>query len=133
MRAKERTYLANRQWNPLLRLLPREHAQFGFRRKHRGFDGHGIRMSRNVVGQNQNRRLTVPDEIARHLLLPDGEGTGQARRAGLSAFALPAGPAPAGWPPGTPGQVDRGRLAGAAQKNWILPFFHWLESVPALD
>ena len=36
--------------------------------------------------------------------------------------------------PGAPELAERvARLTGAAQKNWILPFFHWLESVPALD
>ena len=33
---EEGTYLAHRQWNSLLRLLPREHAHFGVWREHRG-------------------------------------------------------------------------------------------------
>src|SRR5690349_9040147 len=36
MRAHERTNLAHRQRNPVLGLLPRIEAHFGFRREHRG-------------------------------------------------------------------------------------------------
>jgi uncharacterized protein with HEPN domain len=41
MRPKEGTYLADRQGNPLLGLLPRVHAQFGLRREHRALHGDG--------------------------------------------------------------------------------------------
>jgi len=40
---EEGTYLAHRQGNPLLGLLPREHAHFGLWREHRGLHGDGVR------------------------------------------------------------------------------------------
>ena len=45
--------LAHRQGNPLLGLLPREHAHFGVWREHRGLHGDRIRMHRNVIRQDQ--------------------------------------------------------------------------------
>ena len=66
MRPEEGTYLANRERNPLLRLLPRKHADFGVRRQHRGLHGDRVRMRRDIVRQNEHRRLAVAHEIARH-------------------------------------------------------------------
>ena len=66
MRAQERTDLAHRQRNSLLRLLPREHAHFRLRREHRGLHRDRIRMRRNIVRQDQHRRLATAHEIARH-------------------------------------------------------------------
>ena len=40
---EEGKYLAHRQGNPLLGLLPREHAHFGLWREHRGLHGDGVR------------------------------------------------------------------------------------------
>jgi len=51
MRPEEGTYLAHRQGNPLLGLLPREHAHFGLRREHRGLHGDGVRMRRDIAGR----------------------------------------------------------------------------------
>ena len=59
-------HLPQRQRNALLRLLPREHGHFRFRRQHRGFHRHRIRMRRDVVGHDQHRRLALLDEIAAH-------------------------------------------------------------------
>src|SRR5437667_3118630 len=66
MRPKEGTYLAYRYRNPLLGLLPRVHAHFGFRREHRGLHRNGIRMRRDIVRQDQYGRLAIAYEIARH-------------------------------------------------------------------
>ena len=44
--------MAHRQWNPFLRLLPRVDADFGFRRKHRGFHGDRERVRRNIVRED---------------------------------------------------------------------------------
>src|SRR5207253_405275 len=63
---EEGTYLAHRQGNPLLGLLPREHAHFGPWREHRGLHGHGVRMRRDIIRQDQYGRLTIAHEIARH-------------------------------------------------------------------
>jgi hypothetical protein len=49
MRPQEGTYLAHRQGNPFLGLLPREHAHFGLRRQHRGLHGDGVRMCRDII------------------------------------------------------------------------------------
>src|SRR5713226_2402726 len=49
MRLQEGTYLAHRQGNPLLGLLPRENAYFGLRRKHRTLHGDSVRMRRDIV------------------------------------------------------------------------------------
>ena len=66
MRFEERTNLPHRQRDPFLRLLPREHADFGFGRQHRAFHGRRVGMGRNIVGQDKNRRLALAHEIARH-------------------------------------------------------------------
>src|SRR5438105_4520829 len=66
MRPEEGTYLAHRQGNPLLGLLPREHADFGLRREHRGLHGDDVRMRGDIVGQDQYGRLAIAHEIARH-------------------------------------------------------------------
>ena len=66
MRPEEGTYLAHRQGNPLLGLLPREHAHFGLRREHRGLHGDGVRMRRDIVRQDQDGRLALTHEIACH-------------------------------------------------------------------
>src|SRR6202166_5241122 len=66
MRPQEGTYLAHRQWNPLLGLLPREHAHLGFRREHRGLHGDGVGMRRNIIGEDQHGRLAIAHEIACH-------------------------------------------------------------------
>jgi len=66
MRPEEGTHLAHRQGNPLLGLLPREHAHFGLRREHRGLHGDGVRMRRDIIRQDQQGRLTIAHEIARH-------------------------------------------------------------------
>jgi hypothetical protein len=58
--------LAHRQGNPLLGLLPREHAHFGLRRQHRGLHRHGIGMGRDIIGEDQDGRLAIAHEIARH-------------------------------------------------------------------
>ena len=66
MRPKERPYLAHRQGNPLLGLLPREYAHFGLRREHRALHDDGVRMRRHVIRQDQYRRPAIAHEIARH-------------------------------------------------------------------
>ena len=66
MRPEEGTYLAHRQGNPLLGLLPREHAHFGLRREHRGLHRDSVRMRRDIVRQDQDGRLTITHEIACH-------------------------------------------------------------------
>ncbi len=59
-------YLAHRYGNALFGLLPRVHAHFGLRRKHRALQGDGVRMRRDIVGQDQYGRLAISYEIARH-------------------------------------------------------------------
>ena len=66
MRAEERTYLAHRQGNPLLGYFPRVHAHLGLWREHRDLHRHGVRMRRDIVRQDQHRRLAAADEIACH-------------------------------------------------------------------
>src|SRR4051812_2103802 len=68
VRAQERANLADGQRNPLLRLLPREHADLRIRREHRGFHRDGVRMRRDVVRENQDGCLARAHEVAR-----DGE------------------------------------------------------------
>ncbi len=63
MRAKEGTYLAHGQRNPLRRLFPRKDADFRLRRKHCSFHSDGVGMGRDIIRQGQYRRLTVTDEI----------------------------------------------------------------------
>ena len=58
-------YLAHRQGNPLLGLLPREHAHFGVWREHRGLHGDGVRMRRDIIRQDQYGRVAIVHEIAR--------------------------------------------------------------------
>ena len=65
MRPEEGTYLAHRQGNPLLGLLPREHAHFGLRREHRGLHRDGVRMCRDIVRQDQDGVLARAHKIAR--------------------------------------------------------------------
>ena len=60
------TDLADRERNALLRLLPRKQADFGVRRQHRGLHGDRVGMRRDIVGQDQHRRLAIAHEIARH-------------------------------------------------------------------
>ncbi len=64
MRSEEGTYLAHRQGNPLLGLFPGEHAHFGLRSEHRGLHGDGVWMRRDIIGQDQYRRLAITHEIA---------------------------------------------------------------------
>src|SRR5207249_150890 len=66
MRPKEGTYLAHGQGNPLLGLLPREHAHFALRREHRALHGDRVWMRRDVVWQDQYGRLATAHEITRH-------------------------------------------------------------------
>jgi hypothetical protein len=66
VRPQEGAYLAHRQRDPLLRLLPREHAHLGLRSKHGAFHGDGVGMRGNVVGQDQYGRLAVAHEVASH-------------------------------------------------------------------
>jgi hypothetical protein len=66
MRAEEGTYLAHGEGNPLLGFLPREHAHFALRREHRGLHGDGVRMRGNIIRQDQDGRLAIAHEIARH-------------------------------------------------------------------
>src|ERR1700687_2673457 len=61
---KEGTYLAHRQGNPLLGLLPREDAHFGIWREHRGLHGDGVGMRRDIIRQDQDGRLAMANEIA---------------------------------------------------------------------
>ena len=56
--AEERTDLAHGQRNPFLRLLPREDADFSFRREH-PFHRDGVRMRRDVIWQNQHGILAI--------------------------------------------------------------------------
>ena len=58
----ERMDLSHCQRNPLLRVLPREHAHFGLRRQHRRLHRDGIRMRWNIVRHDQHRRLAVAHE-----------------------------------------------------------------------
>src|SRR5579859_5045216 len=64
MCSEERMYLAHRQRNSFLGLLPREDAHFGLRREHRGLHGHGVWMRRDIVRQDQYGRLAIAHEIA---------------------------------------------------------------------
>src|SRR5216683_3520978 len=66
MSPEEGTNLAYRQGNPLLGLLPREHAHFGIWREHRGLHGDGIRMRRDIIRQDKYGRLAIAHEIASH-------------------------------------------------------------------
>src|SRR6202049_664561 len=66
MRPEEGSYLAHRQGNPLLGLLPREHAHFGLWREHRCLHGDGVRMCRDIIRQDQYGRLAIAHEIACH-------------------------------------------------------------------
>src|SRR6266487_6715593 len=66
MRPEEGTYLAHRQGNPLLGLLPWEHAHFGLRREHRGFHGDSVRMRRDIIRQDQYGRPAIAHEITCH-------------------------------------------------------------------
>ena len=59
MRPEERTYLAHRQRNPFLGLLPWVDAHFGLRREHRALHGDGQWMRRDVIRQDQYRRLAL--------------------------------------------------------------------------
>ena len=58
--------LAHRQRNPLLGLLPWEHAHFGLWREHRGLHGHSVGMRRDIIRQDQHGRLAIAHEIACH-------------------------------------------------------------------
>ena len=63
---EKRTYLADRKGNSLLGLLPRVDAHFGLWREHRALHGDGVRVRRDVIRQDQYRRLAMAHEIARH-------------------------------------------------------------------
>ena len=65
MRPDEGTYLAHRQGNPLLGLLPGEDAHFRVWREHRGLHGHGVGMRRDIIRQDQYGRVAIVHEIAR--------------------------------------------------------------------
>src|SRR6185312_3824417 len=66
MRLKEGTYLAHRQRNPLLGLLPWEYTHLGLWREHRGLHGDGVRMRRDIIRQDQYGCLAIAHEIACH-------------------------------------------------------------------
>src|SRR5260221_14633511 len=66
MRTEEGTYLAHRQRDSLLGLLPREHAHFGMRREHRSLHGDRVRVRRDIIRQDQYRCLAITHEIAGH-------------------------------------------------------------------
>jgi len=57
-------YLADRQWNPFLRLFPRENTHLRLWRQHRGFHGDRVRVRRDIVGEDQDGCLAMPYEIA---------------------------------------------------------------------
>jgi hypothetical protein len=59
-------YLADRQRNPLVGFLPWEHAHLGLRRQHCSLHGDGVRMRRDIIGQDQYRSLAIAYEIASH-------------------------------------------------------------------
>src|SRR6516164_2432484 len=63
---EERMYLADRQGNPLLRLLPGEDAHLRLRREHRRLHGDSVRMRRDIVGKDQYGRLAMAHEVTRH-------------------------------------------------------------------
>ena len=83
MRPEEGPYLAHRQWNPFPGPLPREHAHFGPRREHRGLHGDLVRMRRDIVRQDEDRRLQLAHEARVHgcrpatsmVRCPEGEVT----------------------------------------------------------
>src|SRR5262245_66576224 len=64
MRPEEGTYLAHRQGNPLLRLLPWKHTHFCLGREHRGFHGEGVRMRRGIFRQDQYWSPAITNLIA---------------------------------------------------------------------
>src|SRR5438067_12687872 len=66
MRLEEGVDLAHRQGNPLFGFFPGEHAHFGFRREHRALHGDGVRVSRGIVRQDQNRGLATTHEVPCH-------------------------------------------------------------------
>ena len=66
MRLQEGPYLPHRQRDPLLGLLPREHAYLGFRREHRGLHGDCVGMCRDIIGEYQHGRLAITHETACH-------------------------------------------------------------------
>ena len=83
MRPEEGPYLAHRQWNPFPGPLPREHAHFGPHREHRGLHGDLVRMRRDIVRQDEDRRLQLAHEARVHgcrpatsmVRCPEGEVT----------------------------------------------------------
>src|SRR5438067_12148224 len=66
MRTEEGSYLAHREGNPFLGLLPGEHAHFGVRGEHRRLHGDSVRVRRDIVWQDEYRRLAVAHEVACH-------------------------------------------------------------------
>ena len=58
--------VAHGQGNPILGFFPGEQAHFGFRREHRRLHGDGVRVGRDIVGQDQNLALAATHEIPRH-------------------------------------------------------------------
>jgi hypothetical protein len=52
--------------NQILGVLPGVDACFGLRRETHGLHGHGVRVRRDVVRQDQDRRLAGAHEVVRH-------------------------------------------------------------------
>src|SRR2546422_996579 len=79
---EEGTYLAHRQGNPLLGLLPREYAHFGLWREHRGLHGDSnIFVVRGGTLYTSSERYVLPGisrqmtlNLARKLAIPAIEG-----------------------------------------------------------
>src|SRR5437773_2559046 len=66
MRPEEGMYLAYREGTPLLGFLPREHAHFGLRRKHRGLHGDGVRMRCDIARTDPAGRCRSASVRRRH-------------------------------------------------------------------
>src|SRR5579884_995956 len=66
VRLEERTHLVDDALPQLLRLPPRKDGDFGIGRERRDVDRRLQRMRRRIVGQHEDRRLAIPDEVARH-------------------------------------------------------------------
>ena len=66
MRPEELAHVAHRLGDQVLGILPGVDAHLGLRRETHGLHGHGVRVRRDVVRQDQYRRLAGAHEIARH-------------------------------------------------------------------
>ena len=66
MRPEEGAHVAHRFGNLFLGLLPRVDAHFRLRRETRALHGDGVGVRRHIVRQDQDGRLAVVHEIARH-------------------------------------------------------------------